>query len=76
MVGSVGECPLDIVLSLVVLAALALVAGAIFLLRRGGARKQAGLMLLLATVMGINVAIWTVPDADGTAPIDRADQAP
>lgn len=61
------------VLSVVMLAALALVAGAIYLWRRD-ARRQAGLMLVLALVMVVNVLIWTVPDSAGTAPIDRAEQ--
>jgi hypothetical protein len=29
-------------------------------------------MVLLALVMLVNVAIWTVPDKDGAAPLDRA----
>jgi hypothetical protein len=68
--------PVDTVLSIVALAALALVAGALYLWRRGGARKQAGLMLVLAVVMIVNVLIWTVPDSDGTAPIARAAGGP
>jgi drug/metabolite transporter superfamily protein YnfA len=52
-------------LSLMVLTALALVGGAVFLWRRGGARRQAILMLVLAAVMAINVAIWAVPDRGG-----------
>ena len=67
---------MDTVLSIVVLAAAALVAGAIYLWRRGGARKQAGLMLILAVVMIVNVLIWTLPDASGTAPVDRAAAEP
>lgn len=62
---------MDIILSIVVLAAVALIACAIFLWRRGEV-KQARLMLLLALVMIGNVLIWAVPDADGTAPMDRA----
>ena len=62
---------MDTVLSVVTLAALALVAGAIYLWRRGGARRQATLMLVLAVVMIVNVLIWTVPDSSGTAPIAR-----
>ena len=62
---------MDAVLSVVALAALALVAGAIYLWRRG-VRKQAGLMLVLAGVMIVNVLIWTLPGSGGTAPIDRA----
>ena len=63
------------VLSVVTLAAVALVAGAIHLWRKG-VRKQAGLMLVLAVVMVVNVLIWTLPDAGGTAPIDRAAEGP
>lgn len=63
---------MDTVLSVVALAAFALVAGAVYLWRRGGARKQAGLMLVLAVVMIVNVLIWTIPDGSGSAPIDRA----
>jgi membrane-bound metal-dependent hydrolase YbcI (DUF457 family) len=63
---------MDMALSIVVLAAIALVAGAIWLWRRGGATKQVWLMLLLAVVMIVNVLIWTLPDSGGTAPLDRA----
>jgi hypothetical protein len=66
---------MDTVLSVVALTAFALVAGAIYLWRRG-ARKQAGLMLVLAVVMIVNVMIWTLPDASGTAPLDRAAAGP
>ena len=62
---------MDTVLSIVAVAAAALVAGAIYLWRKG-VRKQAGLMLVLAVVMVVNVLIWTLPDPGGTAPIDRA----
>ena len=67
---------MDTVLSVVALAAVALVAGAAYLWRRGGARKQAGLMLVLAAVMFANVLIWTIPDGGGTAPIERAADGP
>ena len=63
---------LDLVLSLLVLASIGLVAGAIVLWRRNGASRNVWLMLVLAGVMIANVLIWTVPDKDGTAPIDRA----
>jgi drug/metabolite transporter superfamily protein YnfA len=66
---------MDLVLSVVVLAAIALVAGAIWLWRRQGATKQVWLMLLLAVVMIVNVLIWTLPDSGGTAPLDRAAEA-
>ncbi len=58
-------------LSVLVLAAIALALGAGFLWRRGGSRKQIGLMLLLAVIMAINVGIWTLPDASGNAPLGR-----
>ncbi len=61
----------DIVLSLVMLAALALVAGAYAMWRRTGELKQPALMLVLAGIALINVLIWTVPTTDGTAPIEQ-----
>ena len=63
---------MDTILSVMMLTALALIGGAAFLWSRHRARKQAGLMLLLALVMLINVAIWALPDAAGNAPIDKA----
>ena len=66
---------MDTVLSVVALAALSLVAGAIYLWRKG-VRKRAGLMLVLAVVMIVNVLIWTLPGSGGTAPIDRAAEGP
>lgn len=63
---------MDLVLSLVALAALVLIGGAIYLWRKGGAQKQVWLMLLLALVMIANLLIWTLPDSSGTAPVDRA----
>lgn len=64
---------MDTVLSIVVLAAVALVGGAAWLWRRGGTSKQVWLMLLLAMVMIVNVLIWTLPTSDGAAPVDRLD---
>lgn len=55
---------MDIALSLLVLASIALVGGA-YVLGRRGKRRQAGLMLLLAVVMAVNVAIWTWPTREG-----------
>ena len=65
---------MNTVLSIVVLAALLLFAGAFFLWRRGGSAKQVFLMVLLALIMLANVAIWTVPDASGDAPLAQVDQ--
>ena len=67
---------MDAVLSVLVLTAIALAGGALFLWRRGGATKQVWLMLLLAVVMIANVLIWTIPDSSGTAPMDRAAAGP
>jgi len=61
---------MDWVLSLVVLTAVALLAGAYVFWRRGNTR-QATLMIVLALVMFANVAVWTVPDSTGTAPLQR-----
>ena len=60
---------LNLVLSLLVLAAFALIAGAFILFRRGF-RKQAGLMVVAALVALLNVAIWTIPDSSGVSPVD------
>jgi drug/metabolite transporter superfamily protein YnfA len=59
----------DIVLSIVMLAALALVAGAVVLWRRTRQVKNPALMVLLAVIAVLNVLIWTVPNAGGEAPI-------
>lgn len=66
---------MDLVLSLVVLAAILLVVGAIFLWRRTGDLKQPALMVLLALIAIGNVLIWTIPTADGTSPIEQAEAA-
>ena len=60
---------LDIVLSLLVLAALLLIGRAVVLFRRGY-RKQAGLMVVAALVALMNVGIWTIPDSSGVSPVD------
>lgn len=61
----------DIVLSIVMLAALALVAGAFVLWRRTGVVKQPALMVVLAVIAVLNVLIWTVPNEGGEAPITQ-----
>lgn len=61
----------DAVLSIVMLAALALLAGAFFLWRRTGEVKNPALMVLLAVIAVINVLIWTVPTQSGQAPIEQ-----
>ena len=62
---------LSTVLSILVLAAFALIGGAIFLWRKPGMRRQALLMLALAAIALVNLAIWTVPDSEGRTPAAR-----
>lgn len=63
---------MDAILSVLVLAAVVLIGAAIWRWRREGPGTQVWLMLVLAVVIIANVLIWTVPNKDGTAPIDRA----
>ncbi|HEX5644469.1 MAG TPA: hypothetical protein VFX62_03045 [Erythrobacter sp.] len=65
---------MNAVLSIVMLAAGALIVGAFVLWRRGAPLKQPLLMLLLAAIAVANVLIWTVPDASGEAPLARVEQ--
>lgn len=62
---------MNAVLSIIMLAAGALVVGAYVLWRRGVPAKQPLLMLLLAAIAVVNVLIWTLPDASGDAPLDQ-----
>ena len=66
---------MNLVLSVVMLAAGALIVGAFILWRRGVPAKQPLLMLLLAAIAIANVLIWTVPDASGDAPLDLVQDA-
>ena len=65
----------DIVLSIVMLAALALMAGAFVLWRRTGQVKQPALMVVLAVIAVLNVLIWTIPTESGDAPITQIKSA-
>ncbi|HLV07402.1 MAG TPA: hypothetical protein VKY80_07000 [Croceibacterium sp.] len=67
---------MDAILSILVLAAVALIAAATWQWRRGNANRQTWLLLLLAIVMIANVLIWTIPDSSGTAPVSRAAEGP
>ena len=58
------------VLSILVLAAIAMLLGAAMMWRKGD-RKRAMLMLMLAVIAAANVAIWTLPDASGEAPVSK-----
>lgn len=62
----------NIVLSALMLTAIALLAGAVFLWRRGADRKKIALMVVAALVMFANVAIWAVPTRSGESLIGRA----
>ena len=59
------------VLSIMVLAAIALAGGAAYLWNREGMRRQAVLMLVLVAVIAGNVALLVVPNSEGTAPVSR-----
>ena len=58
----------DLMLSLLMLAALALIGGAILRWRRDGFVRQVWLMLILAAVMLANVAIWALPGGADNVP--------
>ncbi|MFZ1743701.1 MAG: hypothetical protein WAT93_12660 [Pontixanthobacter sp.] len=66
---------MNVVLSVLVLATFGLALGAFALWRRGGPIKQVMLMVLLAIIAAVNVGIWTLPDAEGVAPLDKIKQA-
>lgn len=66
---------LDAALSLLMLAAIALVGGAAFLFRRGE-RKRPVLMLTLAGIMVLNLIIWTLPDRSGATLKGAAESGP
>ena len=65
----------DVVLSIVMLAAILLIVGAYALWRRTGEAKQPALMVILALIAIANILIWTVPTSDGTSPIEQAEAA-
>ena len=61
----------DLVLSVLVLAIIALLIGAVLTWRKTGNRRRAILMLVLAAVVAANVAILTVPYGSGVSPVDQ-----
>jgi hypothetical protein len=64
----------DTIMSILVLAVIALVIGAFALWRRSGMTRQVWLMLALAVVVVGNLLIWIVPDDSGKAPVVQARQ--
>ena len=59
------------VLSILMLTAIVMLLGAVYLWRQRGTSKQVWLMLVLAIVLLANVAIWVVPSQNGTAPAQQ-----
>ncbi len=56
----------DFILSVLMLAGVALLIGAFYLHRKGQDRKKTLLMLVAALVMFANVAIWLIPAQQGS----------
>ncbi|MFC3097283.1 hypothetical protein [Alteraurantiacibacter palmitatis] len=65
----------DLVYSIVMLGAVAMLAGAWYLYRRLGPNRQSMLMVILAVVMLGNVVIWSIPDGSAPAEGVSADAA-
>lgn len=65
---------MNLVLSILMLAAIGLVVGAFVIWRKTGVVRQPLLMLMLALIAIVNVALWTVPDRTGSAPLDKLEQ--
>ncbi len=59
----------NLILSVLMLAGAALVAGGVYVLRKGINKKQGWLMLLAAAVMFANVGIWTIPVPESNQPV-------
>ena len=59
----------NLILSALMLAGAALLAGGIYVLRKGINRKQGWLMLVAAAVMFANVAIWSIPVPENNLPV-------
>ncbi|MEH6662892.1 MAG: hypothetical protein V7679_14685 [Parasphingorhabdus sp.] len=59
----------NLILSILMLAGAALLAGGIYILRKGTNRKQGLLMLVAAAVMFANVGIWTIPTPESNQPV-------
>jgi len=66
---------MDLIFSIVMLAAILLLVGAFMYWRRTGELKQPALMVILALVAIGNVLIWTIPNSDGATPVDLVEAA-
>ncbi|MEM7687922.1 MAG: hypothetical protein AAF291_02775 [Pseudomonadota bacterium] len=65
----------DLTLGMVMFVVAALLGGAYALWRQTGDATKPVLMVILAGVAVMNVLIWTIPTANGTAPIDKVGEA-
>lgn len=65
---------LDTALSLVMLAAIALIIGSLVMWRRGAPRGRVILALVLAVIAILNVLVMTVPYEGGETPVEKAEQ--
>jgi hypothetical protein len=61
------------VLTIMMLAGVGLLAGALFMAKRGAPRQKVVLMIIAAMVTFFNVAMWVVPMPDGQAPVEVVD---
>ena len=61
----------ELILSILMLAGAALLAGGVYVLRKGINRKQGWLMLLAAGVMFANVAIGLIPVPEQNRPVSQ-----
>ncbi|ASK87736.1 hypothetical protein [Sphingorhabdus sp. SMR4y] len=59
----------NLILSILMLAGAALLAGGIYILYKGTNKKQGLLMLVAAAVMFANVGIWTIPTPESHQPV-------
>ncbi|WP_339690370.1 hypothetical protein [uncultured Parasphingorhabdus sp.] len=59
----------NLILSVLMLAGTALLAGGVFVLRKGDNKKQGWLMLVAAAVMFANVGIGLIPVPDSNQPL-------
>ncbi len=59
----------DLILSVLMLAGTALLAGGVFVLRKGVNKRQGWLMLVASAVMFANVAIGMIPVPDSNQPV-------
>lgn len=66
---------MSLILSILMLAGLALCVGSVLAFRRGF-KRQSVLMVIAALVMFANVGIWSLPTASGESPTDILERQP